>query len=366
MPPAPKPKLDVGHERVACAEVFDTISSSLLVIIMLRIYTIVLLWLALTGFGWAQSPVRGTLIPVDTPAASATQVKVGFYPVSVYELEMGSNTFYADLYVWLRWTGDIDPVASLEFTNMVEEWGKQLEALQEEPKILEDGSKYVIFKVEGRFVQPFNLSSYPLDKQRLSIRIEDSLNTADAITYVIDKEYSGLGSQLQIPGWSLTGWSGQVFHHDYGSSFGEDGASPMYSVAEFSLHIERPDSYFFWKLLMPLFIVLLAALSALILSPRSIDARTALPGGALLTAIFLQMGYSDGLPELAYLILMDKIYLVAYGMIVLTLVRAIVTFQRCDQADAVAIQRMLRTDKWLMVIQLLSFMAATAFLVRLH
>jgi len=333
---------------------------------MIRLLSTLALWWLLAAQGFAQQPVKGVMTPAATPAATATQVKIGFYPISVYDMDIGSNTFYADLYVWMRWKGDIDPAASLEFTNMVEEWGKQQEGLQEEPKVLSDGSKYRILKIEGRFVQPFNLACYPLDKQKLTIRVEDSVNTSEALAFVIDRDDSGLGRNLQIPGWTLSGWSADVFNHDYGSTLGEEGASSTYSSAEFSLHTQRSGSYFFWKLLMPLFIVLVAALSALILSARSIDARTALPGGALLTAIFLQMGYSDALPELAYLVLMDKIYLIAYVLIVLTLVRAIVTFQRCDQADAQAIARMLRTDKRLMIGQLLLFVLATAVLVWLH
>lgn len=312
---------------------------------------------------FAASPLRGELKPAQSPATTATPVHIGFYPVSVYEMEMGSNTFYADLYMWLKWKGDLDPVASLEFTNMVEEWGKQQEGLKAEPQVLPDGSKYMILKIEGRFVQPFDLRNYPLDRQQLSIRVEDSVNTAEQVVFVIDQENTALGANLQIPGWALSGWSGQVFEHDYKSNLGEAGASSTYSSAQFNMHIERSTSYFLWKLLMPLVIVLIAALSALILSPKSIDARTALPGGALLTAIFLQMGYSDALPELAYLILMDKIYLVAYIMIVLTLVRAIVTFQRCEQANPTDIQRMLKTDKQLMVVQLLVFGVLTALLV---
>jgi hypothetical protein len=330
---------------------------------MSKILSLLALWCCMVATAIAQPAVKGVLTPVEQPIATATQVKIGFYPVSVYELDMGSNTFYADMYVWLRWKGDADPVASLEFTNMVEEWGKQQEGLQTEPKVQPDGSKYLILKVEGRFVQPFHLADYPLDRQKLSILVEDSVNSADAISYVIDQEHSGIGSKLQIPGWSLKGWTGQTYHHDYGTTLGEDAASSVYSAAEFSLHIERPNSYFVWKLLMPLVIVLIAALSALILSPRSIDARTALPGGALLTAIFLQKSYSDSLPDLGYLILMDQIYLVAYTLIVLTLVRAIITFQRCEQADAAAIQRMLKTDKRLMLGQLLVFLLATAGLV---
>jgi hypothetical protein len=308
-------------------------------------------------------PKQGQLTPVSTLAASAQVVKIGFYPVSVYELDMGSNTYYVDMYVWLRWKGDIDPTASLEFTNMVEEWGKQVENLQSEPKVLPDGSKYQIMKVEGRFVQAFDLIDFPLDRQKLSIRVEDSVNTAETLAYEIDESSSGIGSKLKIPGWSLTGWSSERYVHDYASSFGEESMASTYSSAEFSLNIQRPVSYFYWKLLMPLAIVLLAALSALVLSPKSIDARTALPAGALLTAIFLQKSYSDGLPDLGYLILMDEIYLVAYSLIVLTLIRAIYAFQKAGTLAESEHGKILADDRKVMVAFLITFMVATAALV---
>jgi hypothetical protein len=306
------------------------------------------------------------LSPISTVAPSAQIVKIGFYPVSVYELDMGSNTYYVDMYVWLRWKGDIDPTASLEFTNMVEEWGKQVENLQSEPKVLPDGSKYQIMKVEGRFVQAFDLIDFPLDRQKLSIRVEDSVNTAETLAYEIDESSSGIGSKLKIPGWTLTGWSSERYVHDYASSFGEESMASTYSSAEFSLNIQRPVSYFYWKLLMPLVIVLLAALSALVLSPKSIDARTALPAGALLTAIFLQKSYSDGLPDLGYLILMDEIYLVAYSLIVLTLIRAIYAFQKAGTLDEREHGKILAADRKVMVAFLITFMVATAALVSMR
>lgn len=314
----------------------------------------------------AQPVKKGTLVPVAEPAASAQLVKIGFYPVSVYELEMGSNTYFVDMYVWMRWKGDVDPTASLEFTNMVDEWGKQQELLHEKPKQLADGSQYQIMRIEGRFVQPFNLASYPIDRQKLSIMVEDSVNTADVIHYEIDKENSALGSKLKIPGWSLSGWDSQTYLHDYGSNLGEESAPSVYAAAEFAMNIERPLSFFYWKLLLPLTIVLLAALSALLLSPRSIDARTALPAGALLTAIFLQKSYSDGLPDLGYLILMDQIYLVAYALIVLTLIRAIFTFQRSESVAQAVLAKVAQNDRTIMGLLFVVFVFATAVLVWLH
>lgn len=320
-----------------------------------------LLFVATPGF--AETGKKGTYTEVEAPPASAQQVKVGFYPLTVYQLDMASNTYYIDTYMWMRWTGDIDPTATMEFTNMVEEWGKQQENLFTEPQLMADGSKYQIMRVEGRFVQPFSLTDYPLDKQRLSIMLEDTTNGAETISYVIDKESTGIGEGLQLPGWQLNGWSSRTLTHDYGTTFGDEATPSTYSAAEFSIDISRPLSFFYWKLLLPLFIVFSAALAALLIRPQDLDVRTALPAGALLTAIFLQKSYSDSLPDVGYLILMDRIYLVVYALIVVTLIRAIVAYRAADGARESVVKAIQATDQKILALQLALFVAAVASVV---
>lgn len=308
----------------------------------------------------------GTYTSLDEVPASAQKVSIGFYPVSVYQLDMASNTYYIDTYVWLRWKGAIDPTATIEFTNMVEEWGKQQESLLAETKVLSDGSSYQIMRVEGRFVQPFSLADYPLDKQKLSIMVEDTTNGVDVISYVIDADSSGIGESLQIPGWQLGGWSSKTFVHDYGSKFGEEATPSSYAAAQFSIEISRPLSFFYWKLLLPLFIVLSAALASLFIRPNDLDVRTALPAGALLTAIFLQKSYSDNLPDLGYLILMDKIYLVVYALIVLTLIRAIFAYRATINADDAKVAAVHATDRKLFLLQVFGFLAVIALTLAVY
>ena len=72
----------------------------------------------------------------------------------------------------------------------------------------------------------------------------------------------------------------ETFTHDYGTQFGEDETPAVYSAAQFSMEISRPLSFFYWKLLLPLFIVFGAALSALLIRPQDLDVRSALPAGA--------------------------------------------------------------------------------------
>ncbi|MCP9883295.1 hypothetical protein KBY65_12565 [Cyanobium sp. Alchichica 3B3-8F6] len=97
-------------------------------------------------------------------------------------------------------------------------------------------------------------------------------------------------------------------------------------MAQFDMVVKRPASFFLWKLMLPLVVVVLSALVALLVYPQSLDARLALPLGSLLAAIFLQKSYSDTIPDLGYLVLMDKIYLLAYPLILLVMIRAIKSY----------------------------------------
>jgi hypothetical protein len=315
----------------------------------------------------SQSPASGAIVPMDGPAPSAQIVTVGMYVNTVYQLEVANSTYYLDAYIWFKWRGDIDPTATLELTNMVEEWGAMITPLSEEPEFLPDGSKYKMLKVEGRFMQPFLLSDYPLDRQRLSVYLEDNTYGADQLAYVMDQDGSGYGHMLTIPGWQIENWSSQQLTHDYGTFFGAEanGGASVYATLRFDLEISRPINFFLFKLMLPLLIILGASWMALLMHPGLVDARTGLPGMGLLTAVFLQQAYSDGLPEVGYLVLIDKIYAVAYAMIVLTLFRAIWT-SRVDFESERQTADVRRSDRLLLGAQVIAFASAVVAIIALR
>jgi len=266
-----------------------------------------------------------TVVPLSKIAPGAERVTVGVYPTTVYELSVESSTYFLRAYVWLRWKGDIDPSGSLEFTNVVDQWGLTRTNILEKPQTLPDGSQYQIMLVQGRFFQPFSLIDYPLDHQTLSLSVEDSTWGEDKLVYVPDETDSGYSAMLKIPGWNLEGWRAHSTVQDYASRFGETGkdAAARFAGLKFELVLARPISYFLWKLLLPLLIVLTANWLVLLLKPEHIEVRTALPATALLTLVFLQKSYSDTLPAIGALVLMDKIYAVAYVVVIATMVQVI-------------------------------------------
>lgn len=334
---------------------------------MILPYLILLPWLVLPAGALAAAPLqKGSLKAQIASPPSAQVVTIGFYPVSVHQLDIADNTYYIDTYVWLRWKGPIDPTKTIEFVNMVEDWNHRRTFLLSKPKTEADGATYQIMRVEGLFAQPFSLSDYPLDRQRLSIKVEDQIHGFDKLVYEFDLENSGLGDLLRIPGWNLDGWKAESLIHDYESNFGQENAFQTYSMAKFSIEISRPANFFLWKLLLPLLMVIVAAVAALLIRPQLLDARAALPAAALLSAIFLQKSYSDSLPDLGYLVLMDQIYLIAYPLIILTLIRVIYTYLQVEDAKIAQVRAVHRTDLRLLALFLAIFVVGVALIVALR
>ena len=307
-------------------------------------------------------PLTGKLTPLGTPNPSAQRVTVGLYVINVYDINLSSQTYYLTGYVWMRWQGENDPTGSLDFTNAVEEVVLVRKNLYEKPLVLEDGSYYQAMRIQGCFSQPFDLTNYPLDKQKLILLIENSAN-ADKVVFLPDTDASGYDQNLMAPGWNITSLQMESLLHDYGTNFGNPADPGTYSALRFALDLTRVQNLFIWKLMLPLVIVLFTNWLALTLSPTRVDVRTAMPATALLTTVFLQQASLSAIPQVASLVLMDKIYAAAYGVIVLTFARIIWDNTHIKEEDVQAVRQMHRTDLISLALQVVGFVLVTSVMV---
>ncbi|MFZ4639897.1 MAG: hypothetical protein ACOYMP_05790 [Nodosilinea sp.] len=338
----------------------------LLLIVLLVALVVMVLRFALGALTSPPTVQADAFRPLSQPTPGAEVVETGVYVNNLYDLNVSSNTYYLDTYIWFKWNGKINPLENLELTNAVEEWGLTQTVLQEESGQLPDGRQYQIMHVEGRFVHPFQLSRFPLDRQRLAITIENSLYPADKLVYVPDQQQSGYSETLAVPGWQLRGFNLQSLVHDYKTNFGEPlpaNGKATYSALRYELATERPVSYFTWKLLLPLVIVLISGWGAFLLSPRYTDSRIALPVTALLTTVFLQQSYGDSIPDVGYLVLLDKIYALAYVLIILSILEAIITADWAREDMENAFNRIIRLDRQSLVVQSLALIGGVALLI---
>lgn len=327
----------------------------LLIPILCLAALVIFLQMALPQFFPTQPQVKTAhLKPLTEIPTTAQKVETGFYPVNLYELDVASNTYYVDTYIWFKWKGDLDPIASLEFPNAVEEWGMSMQKAYEEPQKQSDGSFYQVMRVEGRFFVPFTLTKYPLDEQQLEIVIENSIYTYNDLVYVADRIDSGFADTLALPGWNIATWKIESLLHEYSTKFGEKSNTKgnlPYSSLQYQLLISRPINYFIWKLLLPLVIVLVSSWCALLLHPSYVDARTSMSSTALLTTVFLQQSYSDTLPEVGYLVLLDKIYALSYLLIIAAIIETIITAGWANSGKQEDYERVIRLDRPFLIAQ---------------
>jgi hypothetical protein len=307
----------------------------------------------------------GSLLPVNSVSPNAKQVTVGIYSANIYDMDLRANTFNMSFYIWLRWNGDFDPVSSLEFTNVVDNWGLTIDNITDSAQLLKDGSKYQAMHVGGRFFQPFDLHSYPLDKQELSIYVENSNESAENLVYIPDSVSTGYSGDLLVPGWKVKELNVSNYIRDYGTDFGEVGLekASTYSTVKFSFKLERYANFFIWKMMLPLIIVLMTNWIALLLTPTLVEVRTAMPASALLTCVFMRQSALDAIPECPSLVLMDQIYVMAYICIVLTLIQIIWINIKIDKNSPESISKMKKIDTRSFVAQIVGFMIVLAILI---
>jgi hypothetical protein len=184
-----------------------------------------------------------------------------------------------------------------------------------------------------------------MDKHQLGIRIENVEYPMDSMVFMPDTGQYFFRQDLIIPGWYLKEAQQFTLENTYRTNFGEPGGAGHFSNFAFAFTISRPLSYFLLKLLLPLLVVIFAALGALFITPQYLDARISLPIGALLSCVFLQQSYSSALPDVGYMVLMDKIYLLSYMLIAFILLRTVITGNRMSKDKKVDINRQKKADR---------------------
>lgn len=285
----------------------------------------IFLWMVVVFYGmlgvWSSAQAQ-------EPVKKTQTVYVGMYVNSIVELDLKVNVYWVDFYLWFRWNGSIDPSASFEFLNAFEKWGQSIVPEAENTKTLPDGSKIKEFHIEQRFHNQFFFHAYPLDQQKLLIRIEDKTYAKDKLVYVLDPK-TNYNSDIALPGWEVNGQDVKIVDHTYQTDFGDRNQKSMtYSQIEYNLILGRsPQNAYLFKLLLPIVIILLMVCMVFFIPISKFETRIEITITGLLSLIALQIVLNESLPQVGYLTLTDKIYYFAYSSILAMLIETVVVYR---------------------------------------
>lgn len=296
-----------------------------------------LLMRALSEFRQLLLAMLFAALAIPAPAAAVPQrVHTGVYLLNVNDIDMKTSIYTADFYLWFRWQGAIDPTRSFEMTNVVEKWGMTKDAIYDEPVLLPSGEHYQVFRIQGKFNRKFELWDYPLDRQQIVVRLEETRNETSDLVYVLDERDTGFNPELKLPGWEISGQIREVSVARYDSHFGDvrrSSGTESYARLVYGLAVERSRRAYLIRILLPISVIILSTFLAFLLMPEYVDARIGIVITSLLSIIALHLAEGSDLPNVGYLVLMDKVYNLAYLIILAALVETIFVIRAKDRGQ---------------------------------
>jgi hypothetical protein len=128
----------------------------------------------------------------------------------------------------------------------------------------------------------------------------------------------------------------RIVERPYPTNFGDisDPEATDYSRLILTIPVTRPIVAMSIKTFVPIILIVVCAALVFFVRPRYVEGRIGLGITALLTLVALQLTSGASLPDVDYLMMIDKIYLLAYLFIILALARVVMTSWRGADAEA--------------------------------
>lgn len=261
-------------------------------------------------------------------------VIVGCYVNNVEAIDLHSNSYSMSAELWMKWRGPIDPTSTFRLRNVLDESSLTMRREFEHP-IEVDGHYYQRFHIEGRFFHKFWLGTFPLDWQRVTLELEETHYPANVVRYVPDQGSSGVDPVVRLPGWRILEehFEASVIERPTDYGMGAAHREIEHARYELSIKIERPVSFYFFKIIPPILITLACCLLVFLLRPSYVDARVGTPIAGLLTAVFLQLTFTGSLPNLGLMLLLDHVFNLTYAVIFAVALSCIVTSKSVDEIE---------------------------------
>ena len=294
-----------------------------------------------------------------------SKVTVGAYINDIQAIDLREHSYAVDIYIWFRWQdADLKPYESMEVVNPFELWGHVRDDVYDEPITLPDGELYQVVRIQGKFSHKFFFYSYPFDRQNLTIEFEDSAHETNRLEYVQDAEPFVVNPEMKLPGYKIAAPKIQVRTIKYPTAFGDTRRTEpnSYSRVSLSVPIQRPVITSCIKMLLPVICVVIGASLMLRMRVSYVDSRIGVGITALLTVVAIQLSSNDNMPNVDYLVFMDKIDLCAYAYVLIGLGIVLATIRRLDQGHAQDAERLQRIGFAAITISFI--LAVSAFLAQ--
>ena len=218
-----------------------------------------------------------------------------------------------------------NPIDAIGFENLIEEnknlVNESMDIEVSQPK--EELYTHFYGTSEGTWEikNNFNLSSFPFDKQKITISILGE-DIKDSIIDYTDLSYRLVDvslKKLSIPGWDVKNIELKSSNFEM--------KNLVFSKLIYEIQIERQYFYYIFKIILPIILILSICWSSVWLNRKEVESKLTITIVCLLSLIAYNFVIDNEIPKLNYLTIMDWIILLSYVYAAIPNILAIITYQ---------------------------------------
>ncbi len=221
-------------------------------------------------------------------------------------------------------------------------------------RVAPDGTVHNDINLSVQVHADLDLRRFPFDHQRLELVIESTRWQVDDLVFVADQTTTGFAQDFTMQEWQLVGVSSRV--EEVASV---RGARP-FSRFLFEIDVERQAGFYLWKVMLPILIIVAISWSVFWMTDERLAGRSRITASGVLTVVAYQFVIADGLPRIAYLTVLDKMMLVSFALLSVTVLQSMLVarYNESSPETAVLIDR---TSRWLFPLVYALLLAGYAF-----
>jgi hypothetical protein len=265
----------------------------------------------------------------QTTAPATRDVEVKMILLDVDEVDNVRQSLSANVGLTMRWQDrslahEGPDAVRLPLTDI---WHPGIQILNQQkivttfPQFAEiqpDGTIVYRQRYWGSFSQNLVLDAFPFDSQTLTFTLA-SIGFGMQSVRLIPAVDSGISKQISMPDWDIVDWGFIAVD----LPFEEDAAQVKGMV--FSLDVERDKSYFKYKVILPLVLIVMMSWMVFWIDPSLAATQISVSVTAMLTMIAYRFALSGFIPRLSFLTSLDLFVLVSTVVVFLSMIEVLYT-----------------------------------------
>jgi len=315
------------------------------------------------------SGLLGLALSGNLQAATAVpemrDVEVKIVLLDVDEVNNVAQTFTANLATAIRWQdhGLVHEGPGSISRPLDEIWHPSILFINQQrivatfprtAEVFPDGTVVYRQRYWGNFSQPLELKTFPFDAQKLTLTLANVGFGMRSVRLLPSPE-SGIAKQFSTPDWKVTGWDFVALD----LPIEENDAAVKGMV--FSLDVKRDTSYFKYKIILPLVLIVMMSWMVFWIDPSLVATQISVSVTAMLTMIAYRFALAGLIPRLAFLTSLDFFVLVSTLAVFLGMIEVLYTAHLATNDQLEKARLVDRQARWIMPLIYAGLAADTLF-----